>query len=249
MINDEKERSGRLTKILLALAFLTLIIIIVALFYRSNSSKEDSSSAVEEIHETTEEFNTVVEESAPYSPTANADMQSEINALHREIAQLRQEVQQLKGNKSTTSSKTQTNEANLQSTTVTPNNTTTRTKPTEQTPVKQKQETAFNPNDVTLAKYSHDWVQPNATVAFQNNTNRTITQITGRIIYYDMQGNMLDYQDFSKPINIEPEMVKSISLKGYGHHESYSYYQSDHRNSMPGRQYKVRFELKSYKTQ
>lgn len=241
MMNEEKEKTGSPIKLFLIIACVVLVGVVL-LLYQGNSSKEESSRAAEEPNE-------VIEETSSYTPTDNTDIQSEINALHREIAQLRQEVQQLKGNKSTTTSKTQTNEANLQSPTITPNNTTAKTKPTEPTPVKQKQETAFHPNDVTLAKYSHDFHSPTATVAFKNNTGKAITHLTGRIIYYDMSGNMLDYQDFSKPINIEPGMVKSMSLKGYGYNEDYAYYQSQHSMINPDRKYKVKFEVKSYKVQ
>lgn len=86
-------------------------------------------------------------------------------------------------------------------------------------------------DDIELSNYSHDLRRSrDAAVSFKNNTDKIVTSISGRIIYYDMSGNMLDYMDFTKDVTIDAGMAKTVSLKGY---------ETSH-------EYKVKFELKSY---
>ena len=217
MRDEYSERNGRgLINLLLIILVIGLV---VGLFWKFGAFDKPSEKV-----ETPSTEEPEVQASTPLTITAE-----QWDAVQNELAQLRNEVadlqQQLK----------QTNKT-------TPAKTTTKPVATTATP----QTTIVSANDVTLANYSHEFLGSTARLSLKNNTDKIITSITGRIIYYDMSGNMLDYQDFTKSTTIDPGMVKSIDLKGFRTYDSYVYYKSNNANL--GNKYKVKFKLQSYRS-
>ena len=217
MRDEYSERNGRgLINLLLIILVIGLV---VGLFWKFGAFDKPSEKVETPSTEAPE-----VQASTPLTITAE-----QWDAVQNELAQLRNEVadlqQQLK----------QTNKT-------TPSKTTTKPVATTATP----QTTIVSANDVTLANYSHEFLGSTARLSLKNNTDKIITSITGRIIYYDMSGNMLDYQDFTKSTTIDPGMVKSIDLKGFRTYDSYVYYKSNDANL--GNKYKVKFQLQSYRS-
>ena len=220
-MDERKSGNTKVYIVLLGVALVIGLLCASGLIRWEDSSKEQREQDEEEL--------TIDDEAMVYESDDDFEVSAgEWAALKDEVRQLRQEVEQLKSSQPRVSA---------------PVRETTSAKPQE-----EGRTTAFNPNALTLTNYNHDWVQSDATLALKNNIDRTITQVTGRMIYFDMSGNMLDYQDFTKSVVIEPGMVKTFSLRGYGHKDDYAYYKSEIVPGNPNRKYKVKFELKSYKT-
>ena len=218
MREEYTERSGRgLINFLLVIVVIGIVVALVWKFGAFDIKENAEELPIEQ---------TNIKE--PQSSTQFTITEQEWNAIQAELKQLQNEVAQLR-------------KELTKKTTAAPAKTTTQTT-TKPTATAAKANTA----DITLESYSHDLYGRTARLSFKNNTNDEVTSITGRMIYYDMSGNMLDYRDFTKSTAIDPGMVKSVDIEGFRTSDDYVYYKNKYADL--GVKYKVKFQLKSYKT-
>ena len=101
--------------------------------------------------------------------------------------------------------------------------------------------------DISMVSYEQSWLDSEGTLALKNNTNENIHNIKFLIVYQDMSGKQLHYEEFSKKVSIAPGMTRKINIKAYEHNRDYHYYKSE---NLPGGSpaFKIEFKLLDYNT-
>lgn len=86
-----------------------------------------------------------------------------------------------------------------------------------------------------------------SSVSLKNNTTEDIHNVTFQITYYDMEGQEIDYQEFTEEIEIEPGKTKKLDIPAYERDRHYQYYKNK-RDYLDYPTFKVEYELKGYNT-
>lgn len=98
--------------------------------------------------------------------------------------------------------------------------------------------------DITMVSYEQSWRDSHGTLALKNNTSEEIQNVVFLITYLDMSGKELDYEEFSKKVDIAPGMTRKLDISAYEHGRNYHYYKSE--GLYDNTSFKVKFQLKDY---
>ena len=101
--------------------------------------------------------------------------------------------------------------------------------------------------DISMVSYEQSWLDSEGTLALKNNTNENIHNIKFLIVYQDMSGKQLHYEEFSKKVSIAPGMTRKINIKAYEHERNYHYYKSQ-KGYGDSPAFKIEFKLLDYNT-
>ena len=101
--------------------------------------------------------------------------------------------------------------------------------------------------DISMVSYEQSWLDSEGTLALKNNTNENIHNVKFLIVYQDMSGKQLHYEELTKKVSIAPGMTRKINIKAYEHERNYHYYKSE---NLPGGSpaFKIEFKLLDYNT-
>lgn len=100
-------------------------------------------------------------------------------------------------------------------------------------------------NAVTMVSYDQEIADNEATLILKNNTKQTIHNVSYRITYYDMKGNVIDYGDFVSEREIEPGLARVVKIKAFQAGNDYCYYTSRY-HELAAHRFKIKFALKGY---
>ena len=112
-----------------------------------------------------------------------------------------------------------------------------------------KEKKVVGKDDVVITHFKKDAHDNEEIITFKNNTDSKINRIEGIIVYKDMSGNDISYNELDLKISIAPGMSKQTKISSFDQDYKYSYYK-DFQSYMEiagKRPFKYEFRLISYK--
>lgn len=100
-------------------------------------------------------------------------------------------------------------------------------------------------NAVSFVEYDQSFADMQGSLSLKNNTDEQIKNIRFRIIYLNMKGKELDYEDYSIKADIAPGMVRQVEIPAYQASKNYAYHKSEHLYGN-NKVFKIKFELLGY---
>lgn len=97
--------------------------------------------------------------------------------------------------------------------------------------------------EVTMTRFDQGAFDSQSSINLRNQSDETLTKIKFQLIYYDMNDNQIDYQDFTIRENIEPGMSRLFKIDAFQPYENYIYYRNKDYKPDNFNQFKVDFKL------
>lgn len=105
---------------------------------------------------------------------------------------------------------------------------------------------AAKPAPVEMVSYEQGWTDSYGTIALKNNTSGDLHNVTFTLEYLDMNGRQVDYETFTRDVEIAPGKTKKLDIPAYEHARYYHYYKT--KDDLGNPAFKLRFKLDDYKT-
>lgn len=97
---------------------------------------------------------------------------------------------------------------------------------------------------VEMIDFQHNAGYVYSLISLRNNTSMPVRNVTFRIIYKDMNGNNLDYKEYTISNELAPGLTKRERLSANENIDGYYYYKSETRAGY--KPYKIEYQLLKY---
>lgn len=68
---------------------------------------------------------------------------------------------------------------------------------------------------VSFVSYEQNWSDREGSQALRNNTNKRIFNISFQLVYYNMDGQQIDYENFFRTVSIDAGMTREVDVPAY----------------------------------